>query len=198
MKKNYLLIALLSILVSTNLLAEGKYTLTGGINFSTINYNEDELNDNLKIQSKTNFMLGIESPTNPIRIGVVFVQKGASLDNYHGSEKYEQTFNYIALYALLALDFYKRIIPFGALECGMSLGGKEKWTDYDGSTNTRNIAPHKINFELGLNVGTDIMLLPKIGVRGSYCIGLTNVVKDLDKDLNFKNRTFEFNLLFKL
>jgi Outer membrane protein beta-barrel domain len=158
MKKLLSIILFMMLLCTSGLFAQNKLTVVGGLNFSTIKYNDNDFEKIIDVSPKAGFMIGIETETGPLKVGCAFVQRGAELaeDSYYGDGTSSATFNYIDVYALFPVSLNKQLSAFGGLELGKCLGGEEKVKD-SGNSGTLTFDAEDFNTEIGVIFGIDYM-----------------------------------------
>ena len=61
MKKVFIITLFIAVVFAVNLFAQTDVTLVGGLNFSTVKYNDNTVDDNVDISTKSGFVLGIEA-----------------------------------------------------------------------------------------------------------------------------------------
>lgn len=197
MKRTFAFGLLIFVLPFAGLFAQSNYTLIGGLNFATIQYNEKDINDYVDISANTGLLIGIESNSGPFKLGFAYIQRGASISVSGSDFEGSDTYNYLAAHSLIPIPLSKQFEIVGGLQIGKCLGGKwEAKDDYDSDSGT--IDAEDINLDFGLLVGADIMFSPKFGVRGTYYFGLSDVYKDVESDFNIKNRGLAVNILIKI
>jgi len=190
---------LTSLLIISSIFAQS--AMIGGYNMSKVEYNNEDTDD-LKIDTRSGFNLGFETRSGNLIAGASFVQRGSETTfNEDGLDfKSDLLLNYAALHLLIPIPMGTSLEGFGGLQAGFSLGGISKSTiNWYGYTETvkEDIETDEFDVDAGLLVGANIMLNESAGIRASYYLGLTDVVKDIDEDDNFKNNTISLSLIFK-
>jgi len=183
------------LLLVTGLFAQGGITIVGGLNMGSIKYNDSDLADLIDISMKMGLSVGAETMAGPLKVGGAFVQRGTNSSIEILGEKIEgsNTYNYLSGYALYPYAIQEGLSAFGGLQAGFYLSGsgEVEGESYD-------LESDDIGLDYGLLLGVDYMLNTNMGIRASYYLGLADVVKDADSDLNFKNRGIGISLLYSL
>jgi len=176
--------------------------MIGGYNMSKIESNTED--SDLKRDTRSGYNLGFETRSGNLIAGASFVQRGSEtkFNDEYIDFKSDLLFNYAALHLLLPIPMGTSLEGLLGLQAGFGLGGVSKstyTTNWNGNTEIEeeNIEKDEFDVDAGLLVGADIMLNESAGIRASYYLGLTDVVKDLDEDSNFKNNTISLSLIFK-
>ena len=187
------------LLLVTGLFAQGGITIVGGLNMGSIKYNDSDLADLIDISMKMGLSVGAETMAGPLKVGGAFVQRGTNSSigilwaAY--SEKIEgsNTYNYLSGYALYPYAIQEGISAFGGLQTGFFLSGSSEVED-----ESIDLESDDFGLDYGLLLGVDYMLNTNMGIRASYYLGLADVLKDADSDLNLKNRGIGISLLYSL
>lgn len=181
----------------TGLSAQMGITVIGGLNLSTIAYNESDMEDLFDITSQMGLAIGAEKMLGPVNVGAAFVQRGTkmSFDFFGTSFESTQTVNYLALHGLYPYSVMEALSVFGGLQLGIGLGGT---VEFEGET--EDIESGDTAMDYGLLLGADYMFMPNIGVRASYYLGLADVdaSDEATSETNWKNRSIGISLLYKL
>ena len=109
------------------------------------------------------------------------------------------TMNYLTGFALLSLspDPKSSFSLFAGGELGKFLSGEIKAT-YEGESETEDIDADDINIDYGILCGVYIGLNEKIGIRGSYYLGLANIDDVDDDDMTGKHNCIQVMLTYNL
>lgn len=175
--------------------AQNEITVVGGINLSTISYNDSEINDMVDISFKPGIYFGAEKLLGNIRVGAGFSQRGASLEfdflgeNYSGTD----TYNYFDLHGLYTFNATLEVDALLGLGIGYGLGGK---TEFEGESDT--IEGKYLNLDYGVLLGADYLLKDGNRIRVMYYFGLADVAKDLETDFNYRNRGLSIQFTRKI
>ena len=86
---------------------------------------------------------------------------------------------------------------FGGFQLGKCNEGKFEMS-FAGESESEDLKGEDFELDYGLLLGVDYMINTNMGIRASYYLGLADVVKDNDSDLNFKNRGIGISLLYSL
>ena len=183
------------LLLVTGLFAQGGITIVGGLNMGSIKYNDSDLADLIDISMKMGLSVGAETMAGPLKVGGAFVQRGTKSSIETSGVKVEgsNTYNYLSGYALYPYAIQEGLSAFGGLQTGFFLSGsgEVEGESYDFDSDD-------IGFDYGLLLGVDYMFDTNMGIRASYYLGLADVIKDADSDLNLKNRGIGISLLYSL
>jgi len=204
-------IILISILISTGLLAQGGLTIFGGYNMSTIRFNLDK--QIIDISPQDGFNFGLEYHFPRFIFGAGFLQRGSKLKstmftNIAGID-YEieigghEIYEYAAAHILYPISINNQIKVFGGVQIGSALGGvsfsKFTITEFNSSkVDNIHIKPETFGLDAGLHFGIDYMLNDRLGLRSSYYMGMTDVIDTLNDSLKFKNQTINLSAIIKL
>ena len=190
---------IISLFILSNIFAQSGLTVIGGYNMSRIKYNDADVSENIDIDNRGGFNIGIEKNTGSLIAGASIVQRGAEYEfdlmgyEFSGYDVY----NYAALHVLYPIAMGTGLEGFGGLQAGFALGG-ETHIEAMGNTETEDIDADGFGIDAGLLVGASFMLNEKFGIRASYFLGLTDVAKDGADDENYKNNTISLSALMKL
>ena len=199
--KKYLFILLFITTVQTaNLLAQMELTIVGGVNLATVKYNDNAVDNNIDISTKSGFILGIETVGGPFIIGGNFIQRGTNYtvnDEDYGEITQKDNFNYLSGYLLYPISIQKKLSIFGGCQLGKGIGGTQV-ADGDDISGSNVLKADDFNLDFGLLFGADYMINSSIGLRALYFIGLSDVAEGIPANSNFKNRGIGLCLLYKL
>ena len=188
---------IISIFIISNIFAQSELSVIGGYNMSNISYNDADVADLVNIFDRGGFNFGVESNTGSLIVGASFVQRGAELEyEAFGFSGYE-VYNYAALHVLYPIAMGSVLEGFGGLQAGFALGGETLIEGMGAAQEPEDIDADGFGIDAGLLVGANFMLNESAGIRASYYLGLSDVIKDLDEDLNYKNNTISLSLIFK-
>ncbi len=199
MKKLFIITLFVTLALAINLSAQIDLTLVGGLNLSTVKYNDNNADNYVDISMRTGFILGVETVGGPFVIGGEFVQRGANVKSKVYDSEGSDTYNYLSGYLLYPVSIQKQLSVFGGCQLGKFIGGTSeiKW---NGDSDSVDLEAEDFALDFGLLFGADVMLNSSVGVRGSYYIGLSNVigVEGYPSDANYKNSGIGICLLFKI
>ena len=183
------------LLLVTGLFAQGGITIVGGLNMGNIKYNDSDVADLIDISIKMGLSVGAENMVGPLKVGGAFVQRGTKSSIEISGVKVEgsNTYNYLSGYALYPYAIQEGLSAFGGLQTGFFLSGS--W-EIEGES--YDFDSDDIGLDYGLLLGVDFTLNTNMGIRASYYLGLADVAKDVDSELNFKNRGIGISLLYSL
>ena len=183
------------LLLVTGLFAQSGITIVGGLNMGSIKYNNSDLADLIDISMKMGLSVGAETMAGPLKVGGAFVQRGTKSSMEIQGVKVEgsNTYNYLSGYALYPYTIQEGISAFGGLQTGFFLSGSSEVED-----ESIDLESDDFGLDYGLLLGVDYMLNTNMGIRASYYLGLADVIKDADSDLNLKNRGIGISLLYSL
>ena len=190
---------LLFILFIACISAQSGLTFIGGLNMATIKYNDDDIGDQITVSSNMLVNVGVEKMVGAMMVGGAFVQRGAKIEmeilgiDVKGSDSY----NYLSIYGIYPLISQQSFSAFGGLQVGYGIGGMAE-IEVAGDSDSEKIDGDALALDYGLLLGADIMLNANMGIRASYYLGLADVSKDADSDLNFKNRGLTISILYKM
>jgi hypothetical protein len=186
---------IIPLLLVTSIAAQTNYTLVGGINIATIEYNDDEVGDLVDISSKYGFILGVETMTGPVLLGIAAVQRGAQaeMDFMGQTISGYDIYNYISVYGAYPFTLQEGFTFMAGLQVGQPLGGNSEMNN-----ESEEIDADLLALDYGLLLGANILLDPQIGFRATYYLGLADVSKDFPSNLNWKNRGIGITLLYTL
>lgn len=197
----------------SNVNAQSKLTIFGGVNSSRIKYNNDIINNRINIGARNGFNIGFEYPINRFIAGASYLQRGSKLEDNTvvniGGVNYEieiggyEVFNYASTHIYYPILLSSKIYSFIGLQLGVSLGGtsltKLKFTDFNSSQSDElKLKPQEFDLDAGLNIGADYMINNRLGIRTAYYLGMIDVKKTLSDSLNYKNNTFNLSVLYKI
>ena len=78
MKKHFLILLFITVVLTTNLVAQIELTIVGGANLATVKYNDNTVDNEVDISMKTGLILGVETVGGPFIVGGSFTQRGAT------------------------------------------------------------------------------------------------------------------------
>jgi len=206
-------IILICIILSSTIFPQGRLAIFGGSNFSTIQYNNADLNNQIDISPRNGSSFGVEYRSSRFMFGASFTQRGSKLKQNStintGGVDYEieigghEVYDYASAHILYPISMNEQIDFFGGLQIGSSLGGtsfaKLSFTEFNSSQSDEiDMKPKEFGLDAGLQLGLDYMLNHKLGLRASYYMGMTNVRDTLKNSLNFKNNTINLSAIVKL
>ena len=205
-------IILICILLSSTIFPQGGLAIFGGSNFSTIKYNNADLNNRTNISPRNGSSFGVEYRSSRFMFGASFTQRGSKLKqnsiiniggvNYDIEIGGHEVYNYASAHILYPILINEQIDVFGGLQIGSSLGGtsftKLSFTEFNSSQSDEiDMKPKEFGFDAGLLFGIDYMLNHSLGLRASYYQGFTDVRDTLNNSLNFKNNTLNLSAIIK-
>ena len=191
---------------------QNKLTLIGGLNLGTIEYNNSQLNDLADIQYRAGANLAVEITQGKMKLGAAFIQRGGdlSLDMDGITLSGYDVINYIAIYGLLPVVSQQGFTASAGFQAGKMISGKTKMTLTDtynltgygygySETMSQDLETEYFNIDYGLIVAADFKITSQIGIRGSYYIGLGDVLAGFPggSDDNYKHRGIGIDLLYK-
>lgn len=200
MKILFLILLFSFVVLSTSLLAQIELTLVGGLNLSSVKCNDNTVDNYVDFSVKSGLLIGVETIGGPFIIGGVYIQRGVKSkynDIYYGEITQTDTYNYLSGYLLYPVSIQKQLSIFGGCQLGKSIGGtlEAEGEDFSGSTVMK---AEDFNLDFGFLFGADVMLNMNIGLRGSYFVGLSDVMEGVPSNYNFKNRGIGICLLYKI
>ena len=199
MKKLLVTLLFVTVILATTLFAQSEVNLVGGLNLSTVKYNDNTVDDYADISMKSGFILGIETISGAFVIGGSFIQRGANIKI--GSEDFEgsDTYNYLSGYVHYNIPIQKQLSVFGGCQLGKFIGGTSKF-EWNGSSGSFDLEAENFAIDFGLLFGADVMFNSSIGLRGSYYLGLVDVISiaSVSSNENYKNRGIGICLLYKI
>ena len=191
-------------------LAQKNITVFNGYNFSTIKYNEKNINENVNFNSHRGLNIGIEYRFPKIIAGFGYFQRGSGLSratklniggiDYNIDISGHEVFNYLSAYLVYPFKLNQSLELFSGIQIGKSNNGeslaKLKFTDFNSSRSDNiKLKSENFNIDQGIKLGMNYMLNPKFGFRASYFSGLRDVRSNLDDSLNYRNNSFQVSLL---
>jgi len=197
----------------SNISTQKGLAIIGGNNMSTINYNDNKINDQFDISPRNGSYIGLEYRFSRLIVGAGFLERGfkikqATTTNIGGTDyKSEisgyEVYNYTAAYIFYPISINEQIEVFGGVQVGGSRGGtsvfKFSLTEFNSSqSDTIDMKPKGFGLDAGLQFGADYMLNHRLGLRASYYMGMTNVRDTLSNNQNFKNSTINLSAIIKL
>ncbi len=197
MKKLFFLLLLIAGVFAASLFAQVELTIVGGLNLSTVKYNDNTVDNYVDISMKSGMILGVEAVSGPLIIGGSFIQRGANFKASQFDFEGSDTYNYLSVYLLYPVSIQKQISIFGGCQLGKGLNGTAK-SEYYGDSETFDLKAEDFKIDFGLSFGADFMFSTTVGARASYYIGLADVAEGVTSTNNFKNRGIEICLLYKI
>ena len=199
MKKLLLTSIFVTGILATSLFAQRGFTLVGGLNLGSIKYNNDNVDNDVDISTKTGLILGVESTGGPLNMGVAYIQRGAKFkaEFLYDDIRIIETYNYLSGYVIIPISIQKVLSVFGGGQIGICLGGTSEM-ESGGESMTYDLEGEDFAIDLGLLFGADYMFNTNIGIRASYYLGLADVADGVESNYNFKNRGIAINLLYKI
>ena len=190
--------SLIIMLLVTGLSAQGGFTIVGGLNMGSTKFNDSDIADEIDLFLKLGLSVGAETMVGSFKVGGAFVQRGSKLEIDLFDEKLEgsDTYNYLTGYGLYPYSINEGLAVFGGFQLGTFIGGKSEIT-FLGESESEDLEADNFALDYGLLLGVDYMVNANIGVRASYYLGLADVAKDVESDLNFKNTGIGIALLYK-
>ena len=163
---------------------------------SKIKYNDDDVEENIDIDSKGVINVGLETRSGDLILGGSFLQRGSQLSFSLMGYEFEgyDIYNYGAVHILYPTSLGDGFEGFGGIQAGLPLGGKTH-IESGGEDETEDIDADELNFDAGLLLGANFMINDQFGLRASYYMGLTDVADEIDDDANYKNNTLSFSVL---
>ena len=199
MKKLFIITLFITVVLAVNLSAQVDLTFVGGLNLSSVKYNDSNADNSVDILMRSGFILGAETVGGPFIVGAAFIQRGANIKSKVYDFEGSDTYNYLSGYLLYPISVQKQLSLFGGCQLGKFIGGTSeiKW---NGDSESFDLEAEDFALDFGLLFGADVMLNSTIGVRGSYYIGLSNVigVDGYPSESNYKNSGIGICLLFKI
>jgi len=198
MKNLFIITIFVVVVFAVNLSAQTDVTLVGGLNLSTVKYNDNNADNYVDISMRSGFILGVETVGGPFIVGAAFIQRGANVKSKVYDFEGSDTYNYLSGYLLYPISIQKQLSVYGGCQLGKLIGGTAKF-ESDGATETNDLDAEDYALDFGILFGADVMFNSSVGIRGSYYIGLSNVigVEGYPSDANYKNRGIEICLLYK-
>jgi len=188
-----------SILIVSNLFGQSGLTVIGGLNMSNIIFNDDDITKEVDIYTRNGVNIGLEGRTANYIAGTSFVQRGTVVKWVYLDYNFDayDVYNYFSLHILYPISIGTRFEGFGGIQTGFGLFG-ETYEEGAGNIDSEVLSTDFFGVEAGYLIGASFMLNEKFGIRASYYLGLTDVVKDYDVDENYKNSTISLLGLMKL
>ena len=183
--KNYLFIVLLVGVCSGQ-------KLYVGLDLSKNIYNDKDYSD-LYTQSFFNgYQLGFEHSYKNFNFGIGTNLKGNKSKIDSTQIEALNSYEYFSVHLIYGLNVSNKIRPIG----GFAIG------DYIFNKNNIKGLGTEISLDIDMSrpysaiIGCDYYITPQIGFRLAYNRILNNLVKNIDDDLNWKNHSFSFSLLY--
>ena len=163
-----------------------------GLDLSKNIYNDKDYSD-LYTQSFFNgYQLGFEHSYKNFHFGIGTNLKGNKSKIDSTQIEALNSYEYFSVHLIYGLNVSSKIRPIGGFAIGDYIfnkntikgGGTEVSSDIDMTTPYSAI------------IGFDYYITPQIGFRLAYNRILNNLVKNIDDDLNWKNHSFSFSLLY--
>jgi len=184
----------LSLNLFSELAAENNITFSGGINLARVRYKK--IANRVNISFRSGFNIAIETKAGPEIIGLNFLQRGGNIAIKETDEKLTYTFNYITGYALHPVQLNKKLILLGGINFGQCIRGSNTLTS-NNITYKNKIEAKFFMFDIGLQLGANIMFNNQFGIRAIYYFGITDVAMNISSDYNFKNQGLGITFLIK-
>ncbi|MCK4639780.1 MAG: hypothetical protein KAU06_00445 [Candidatus Marinimicrobia bacterium] len=167
-------------------------TLVGGVNFSTMTFNDKDIQKKAKVKFGQGYDFGIEARFKNFVTGISHTQYTA---NYRLEIPPEltDTYHYLTFYGLIPYSVIKPLIVFGGAQISNCIGRKVKVKDVSDCIDCNE---YSLNY--GIIAGIDFMFNSLIGLRASYNYWLRNIENDFIEDKKFRLSGIRFNLLIKL
>ena len=191
-------------------LAQKNITIYSGYNFSTIKYNQDNINESVNFNFHRGLNIGIEYRFPKIIAGFGYFQRGSSLSratklniggiDYNIDISGHEVYNYLSAHLVYPYKLNQSLELFAGIQIGKGNNGeslaKLKFTDFNSSRSDNiDLKSEDFNIDQGIKLGMNYMLNSNLGFRASYFYGLSDVRSNLDDSLNFRNNSFQVSLL---
>ena len=191
-------------------LAQKNITIYSGYNFSTIKYNQDNINESVNFNFHRGLNIGIEYRFPKIIAGFGYFQRGSSLSratklniggiDYNIDISGHEVYNYLSAHLVYPYKLNQSLELFAGIQIGKGNNGeslaKLKFTDFNSSRSDNiDLKSEDFNIDQGIKLGMNYMLNSNLGFRASYFSGLSDVRSNLDDSLNFRNNSFQVSLL---
>jgi hypothetical protein len=167
-------------------------TLVGGVNFSTMTFNDKDIQKKAKVKFGQGYDFGIETGFKNFIAGISLTQYTANYQLVIPPELTD-TYHYLTFYGLIPYSVIKPLIVFGGAQISNCLGRKVKVEDISDCIDCNE---YSLNY--GIIAGVDFMFNSWIGLRTSYNYWLRNIENDFIEDKEFRLSGIRFNLLIKL
>ena len=173
--------------------------LFGGLSMGNLMYNDDEIEDSVETLLNIGMTIGAEKTFGPLKIGTAYAQLGGTVKTETNGVAFrgEDTYNYIVAYGVYPITVSEGMLIFGGMQIGYCIGG-EAIREWGTESFKDDIDSDDIALDYGLLMVGELMTGPNIGTRTSLYYGLTDVAKDLEAELNFKNIGFGVSVIYKL
>ena len=191
-------------------LAQKNITIYSGYNFSTIKYNQNNINESVNFNFHRGLNIGIEYRFPKIIAGFGYFQRGSSLSratklniggiDYNIDISGHEVYNYLSAHLVYPYKLNQSLELFAGIQIGKGNNGeslaKLKFTDFNSSRSDNiYLKSEDFNIDQGIKLGMNYMLNSNLGFRASYYSGLSDVRSNLDDSLNFRNNSFQMSLL---
>jgi len=175
------------------------FNLFGGLSMGNLMYNDDEIEDSVETFLNIGMTIGAEKTFGPLKIGTAYAQLGGTVKTETNGVAFrgEDTYNYIVAYGVYPITVSESMLIFGGMQIGYCIGG-EAIREWGTESFKDDIDSDDIALDYGLLMVGELMTGPNIGTRTSLYYGLTDVAKDLEAELNFKNIGFGVSVIYKL
>jgi len=193
--KMLFMILLFITLIITPVFAKIELCTVSGLNFGSIKFNDNDVNDQYNNSMKPGLKLGVEFTGSPFNFGVAFVQRGTKF-TFDGDDIIN-TYNYFSGYVIVPIPIKNNFSVFSSFHFEKCINGRSI-IKYAGNSVSTDLDAEDFGPDLGLTFGLNYMFSPSIGVRTSYYHGFFDVADGVRRENNFKNRGIEISLLYKI
>jgi len=194
------------LLASTIIIAqEDIYLVSGGVSYSTVSFNEKDVEDFIDLDDYLGYTIGIEAKKGNLIAGIKYLQRGSNyqIDDFIWAGYYYQEsegyflFNYVSLYGYYCHSLNKKISVLGGFSLGFPLESEAKLKSSGGYSDTETIKQDELNRDFGAELGGEFALNKTISARVIYYWGMQDVFSDLISDENVKNNGFTVNIIYQ-
>ncbi|MBL7067899.1 MAG: hypothetical protein ISS29_08635 [Candidatus Marinimicrobia bacterium] len=174
-------------------------TIVGGINFSTMNFNDKDIQKKAEVTFGQGYDFGIETKFKNFVTGISLSQYTADyrleipVAFFYMTPELTDTYHYLTFYGLIPYSVIKPLIVFSGAQVSNCIGRKVKVEDISDCIDCNE---YSLNY--GIIAGVDLMFNSWIGLRTSYNYWLRFIENDLIEDKKFRLSGIRFNLLIKL
>jgi len=174
-------------------------TIVGGVNFSTMNFNDKDIQKKADVTFGQGYDFGIETKFKNFVTGISLTQYTTNyrlkipVAFFYITPEFNDTYHYLTFYGLIPYSVIKPLIVFGGAQISNCMGRKVKVEDISDCIDCNE---HSLNY--GIITGVDFMFNSWIGLRTSYNYWLRNIENDFIEDRKFRLSGIRFNLLIKL
>jgi len=125
----------IAILASMVLIAqEDQYSIFGGASYSTISFNESDINDYIDVSDYFGYVIGLEAKKGTLIAGIRYLQRGSNYNvgefiwagYYYSQAEGYLLFNYVSLYGYYTIPLINKLSALGGLSYGFPLDGESK------------------------------------------------------------------------